>query len=276
VQVIDKDREGNPITLPERIETIITMGPSNTEVLVALGFANAIIATDEFSDNIGGLTPGIPMFCMMSPDGEQMINLMPDVMFVAGMTRVGGEDPFKAVSDAGVCVIYIPSSFSIAGIMEDIRFIAAVMGVQERGEEIIAVMDREIEAVRAIGDTITDRRTVYFEVSAAPWMVSFGRDTFLNEMIEIIGAVNVFADREGWMSVADEVALASDPDVILTSVNYLDDPIGEIKARPGWGGMTAVRNGAVYFIDTDASNRPSHNVVKALMEMARAVYPEFY
>jgi iron complex transport system substrate-binding protein len=78
------------------------------------------------------------------------------------------------------------------------------------------------------------------------------------------------------MGVVDEVVLAADPDVILTSVNYIENPVTEIMSRPGWSSMTAVINSDVYFIDTDASNRPSHNIVIALMEMARAVYPELY
>ena len=274
---ITEDREGNPITLPDKIDTIITMGPSNTEILVALGFGDIIVAIDEYSENVVGIMPGIPMFSMLAPDGEQIINLMPDIVFVPGMSRRGGtDDPFKVVSDVGICVIYMPSSDSIEDIKEDIRYIAAIMDAMDRAEGIIAGMEREIDRIAAIGATITDRRTVYFEVSAAPWIVSFGSGVFLNEMIELIGAVNVFKDREGWMSLSDEIALAADPDVILTSVNYLDDPIEEIKSRPGWSGVAAVRDGAVFYIDTDSSNRPSHNIVIALLQMAQAVYPDVF
>ncbi|MCL2401154.1 MAG: ABC transporter substrate-binding protein [Oscillospiraceae bacterium] len=274
--VIDRDREGNPIVLPETIERIISMGPSNTEVLVALGFADRIVATDAFSDNIDGIDPSIAIFSMMDPDGEQIIYLQPDVIFVTGMTRVGADDPFRIVADAGICVIFIPSSTSIEGIKEDIRFMAAVMGAEAIGEELIEDMETAIDEVRQMAATITERRTVYFEISPAPWMVSFGAGTFLNEMLEIVGVENIFADEEGWISVADEFLLAANPDVILTSVNFIDDPIEDIVNRPGWGGITAVQNGDVFRICTDASNRPSHNIVIALREMASAIYPEVF
>ena len=68
----------------------------------------------------------------------------------------------------------------------------------------------------------------------------------------------------------------ADPDVILTNVNYIEDPVGEILSRPGWEEVTAVRDGNVYYIDNMASSLPDHNVVKALAEMAAAVYPEYY
>ena len=275
-QPVTEDREGNPISLPDKIERIITMGPSNTEILVALGFADMIVAIDEYSENVAGLKPGIPQFSMMQPDGEQIISMMPDAIFVTGMSKAGGDEPFKVVSDAGVCLLYIPSSASLSAIMDDIHFIASVMGAKAEGDAIVEKMESEIEAVRAVGRAIADKKTVYFEISAAPWMYSFGTGVFLDEMIGLIGAVNILGDQDSWVSVADEIVLAADPDVILTSVNYIDDPVGEIMARPGWGSIAAVRNGEVYFIDTDASNRPSHNVVIALLQMAKAVYPELY
>ncbi|MCL2408296.1 MAG: ABC transporter substrate-binding protein [Oscillospiraceae bacterium] len=274
--VIDRDREGNPITLPETIARVISIGPSNTEILTALGFADRIVATDTFSDNIDGIDPAIAILDMMAIDGEQILYLQPDVVFITGITRQGTDDPFRLVDDEGICIIFIPSSTSIEGIKEDIRFIAAVMGAEPGGEELIEGMDAAIDEVRQIGETITERRTVYFEITPAPWMVSFGAGTFLNEMLEIIGAENIFADEEGWISVADEVMLMANPDVILTSVNFIDDPIGEIISRPGWGGITAVQNGDIFIIDTDASNRPNHNIVIALREMARAIYPDAF
>ena len=273
---ISKDREGNPIDLPASIERVIALGPSNNEELIALGCGDKIIAADEYSKNIPELPKGIPLFSMMTPDGEKIIELNPDVIFVTGMSKVGGTDPFQVVKEAGLCVVYIPSSSSIEAIKEDIRYLAAVMGAQANCDKIIADMDREIEAIASVGRSITDKKRVYFEVGAAPYMYATGRGTFIHEMIELIGAENILADQERWVSVADETVLEANPDVILTSVNYIPDPIDEIKSRPGWDKVTAVHNGDVYYIDTDASNRPSHHVVKALKMMAQSVYPDKY
>ena len=212
----------------------------------------------------------------MAPDGEQIINLDPDVIFVTGMSKADGGDHFQIVRKAEICLIYIPSSLSIEGIKEDIRYISGIMGAQEKGEEIITNMENEIESVRAIGQSITERKKVYFEISAAPMMYSFGTGVFLNEMIELIGALNILSDKKSWISVADEAILAANPDVILTSVNYIDDPVGEIKSRHGWSEITALRNRDIYYIDTDSSNRPSQNIIKAMKQMAKAIYPDKY
>ena len=117
---------------------------------------------------------------------------------------------------------------------------------------------------------------MYFEISAAPYCYSFGEGVFLDEMLELIGADNVLAGQEGWLSVDEEAVVAADPDVILTSVNYIDDPVGEITARAGWEGVAAVQNGEVYAIDNKTSSLPNVNVVQALREMAQAAYPDLY
>ena len=272
--VITSDREGNPITLPENINTVISIAPSNTEILVALGLADKIIATDSYSARLEGVRTDIPLLDMMSPDGEQIINLKPDILLVNDISKVGGVDPFKIVSDAGICTIYIPTSTSIDGIKEDIRFVAAVMDVQAEGESIITEMEQEIDAIRAIGQTITDKKSVYFEISPDPSLYSFGKGVFLDDMLDIIGAENIFADRDGWFSIAAEAVLDANPDVIITNAGYLADPVGEIMSRPGWEVVTAVQNGDVYYVDENSSSRPSPQVTKALKQMAEAVYPD--
>ncbi len=73
-----------------------------------------------------------------------------------------------------------------------------------------------------------------FEIAALPNIYSFGQETFLHEMIELIGAKNAFADEESWISVSEEAAVAKNPDVILTNVSYIEDSVGEILARTGW------------------------------------------
>ena len=256
--------------------TILSMGPSNTEILVALGFGDDIIAVDGFSADVPGLNPGLPTFDMMALDAEQVIALAPDLIFATGLTQVGGVDPFAPVAAAGIEVIHVPTSASIAEIQADIRFIALVMEAEAAGEAILVEMDWEITELLALVAEVITPRTVYFEIGAPPFLFSFGHGVFLHEMIELIGAVNVFADQNAWFSVADEAVLAANPDVILTNVGYIPDPVGDILDRAGWATITAVAEGRVYFIDPDASSRPSHHIVRALWEMARAVYPELF
>ena len=275
-----QDRSGAPITLPETIDSIAVMAPSIAETVVDLGLGDKIVAIDTQTEAyaLAGVPEGLPAFDMQAPDTEALAALEPDVVFVSGISIIEGENLFQPLVDMGVCIASIPTSNSIADIEADVAFLAACLGCEAQGEAIVDEMQAEIDAVAAIGAAVPEdeRKSVYFEISAAPYCYSFGEGVFLDEMLELIGADNVLAGQEGWLSVDEEAVVAADPDVILTSVNYIDDPVGEITARAGWEGVAAVQNGEVYAIDNKTSSLPNENVVQALREMAQAVYPDLY
>ena len=271
------DREGTEVNIPTKIEKIISTAPSNTEVLMALGLGDKLVAIDKYSTDIEGINTELPQIDFLNPDAETIIGLEPDIVIASGHNKTGSvEDPFKAISEAGIPVVYIPSSDSIDGIYQDIEFIADVVNERSKGKEIVDDMKAQVEEIKAIGDTITDKKSVYFEISPAPYLSSFGKSTFLNEMIEIIGAKNIFENEEGWVSPTAEAIIDANPDVIITNAGYMENPTEEIKSRDAWENVNAIKNNEVYLVDQNASSRPSQNVIKALEQMAKAVYPEHY
>ncbi len=271
------DREGTEVNIPTKIEKIISTAPSNTEVLMALGLGDKLVAIDKYSTDIEGINTELPQIDFLNPDAETIIGLEPDIVIASGHNKTGSVgDPFKAISEAGIPVVYIPSSDSIDGIYKDIEFIADVVNERSKGKEIVDDMKAQVEEIKAIGDTITDKKSVYFEISPAPYLSSFGKSTFLNEMIEIIGAKNIFENEEGWVSPTAEAIIDANPDVIITNAGYMENPTEEIKSRDAWENINAIKNNEVYLVDQNASSRPSQNVIKALEQMAKAVYPEHY
>lgn len=271
------DREGTEVNIPTKIEKIISTAPSNTEVLMALGLGDKLVAIDKYSTDIEGINTELPQIDFLNPDAETIIGLEPDIVIASGHNKTGSvEDPFKAISEAGIPVVYIPSSDSIDGIYKDIEFIADVVNERSKGKEIVDDMKAQVEEIKAIGDTITDKKSVYFEISPTPYLSSFGKSTFLNEMIEIIGAKNIFENEEGWVSPTAEAIIDANPDVIITNAGYMENPTEEIKSRDAWENINAIKNNEVYLVDQNASSRPSQNVIKALEQMAKAVYPEHY
>ena len=272
------DREGNEFTLPKKVEKIISTAPSNTEVLVELGLSDKLVAIDKYSADVEGINADLPQIDFRNPDAETLISLEPDIIIASGHNKAGDEDPFQLVKEAGIPVVYIPSSYSIDGIYGDIEFIAEITGTEKQGTEIIENMKKEVEAIKEIGDKITDKKKVYFEIGSTPSLYSFGKDTFLNEMIQIIGAENIFANEDSWISPTPESVIDANPDVILTNVPDTDgvSAVDEIKNREGWDSITAIKEGQIYSIDKNSSSRPSQNVIKALKEMAKAIYPDEY
>jgi len=270
------DRAGHAINVPENIETIISLAPAITQVLQDLDVLDQLIAVDTFSTlSVAGLDD-LPQFDMMLIDLEQLLVLNPDVIFASEISFGMDADIFAPLIDAGILVAKIPTSNSIDAIMEDVQFIADVLGLHAKGNELISEMQAGIAEIRATSQTITEQRTVLFEINPSPSIFSFGSGVFLNEMIEIVGAQNILANEEGWLPVSEEVIVYSNPDVILTNVSFLDDPIQEILSRDGWGSVTAVANGDIHQVNEDFTSQPNHRIVEGLREIARAVYPEYF
>lgn len=263
-----EDRAGNPITVPEEASRIVSLAPSITQVLIDLDVADRLVAVDTYSAGTKGLPEDLDAFEMMAPDMERMVALEPDLVLVSGMSLSDGSDPFTVLTEAGICVAYIPSSDSIAGILEDTLFLGEIVGNVEGAQALCDTLTEAIARVRVETD---DPLPVYFEIAPAPSLYSFGGGTFLSEMIEIVGGRNIFAEQAGWITVSDEQVVASDPAVIFTNVNWEEDAVGSILTRAGWESIAAVQNGDVFLIDADSSSQPNHRIIYALEEMAEAM-----
>src|SRR5699024_8425015 len=116
----------------ESTESIASLAPSITEVLVDMGYGDNLVAVDgPESENKEGVPEDIVFMDLMNPDVEQLIALQPDVVFASSMSIGGGEDPLQAVKDEGIPVVYIPSSESIEEVYKDILFIGEVLDDEE-------------------------------------------------------------------------------------------------------------------------------------------------
>ena len=271
------DRSGRQVVINYPINRIISTAPSNTEIIVYLGMAHKLVAIDLHSANVEGIPAGLVKLDFFFPDAEVIISLEPDIIIASGHNPTGsGADPFRLLSEAGIPVVYIPMSNSIDDIYRDIAFIADILQVHEKGEMVINTMRAQIAeisqlAVQAMAYN-AEKKTVYFEISAAPQMMTFGQNSFLHDMISVIGARNIFENENWLVTPGAEAVISRNPDVILTNVNWIDNPIGEIKGRLGFNHINAVINNRVYEIDTDSSVRHSPRIVYALRQMVYAVH----
>ena len=276
-----KDRAGNDITVPENINTIICLSPSITEILIDIGEADKIISVDSYSkeilekNNID--SSEMQIFDMMNPDAEKIISLNPDIIFVNTFSVFSGKSSIDAIKSLGLSVAVIPNSDTLIGIEDDIYFLGKVLKLENKAEEIVLEMKENIEKIKSIGDKIKikeNQKTVYFEIGAMPNLYSFGTNVYLDDMINIIGAKNIFEDRNSWIAVSEESILSANPDIIFTSVDYIENPTNEILNRKAWQNIKATENKEVYFIPS--SSLPNHNIIKALFLMAKSIYPNEY
>jgi len=270
------DRAGLRAEIPVDVQRIVSMAPAITLTLIDLGLADKIIAIDTHSAAL--LYPemqDIPAVAMMNPDVESIVMLQPDLIIASEITLVGdaANDPFVQLRAMGIGVAYILPSTTIAEIKDDLRFVAQITHRSEEGERLIEIMQHEIEQITtAIAELSPSPVSVYFEISPAPFMYSFGSGVFMNEMLELVGGRNIFAEVNGWLVVENESVVSANPHVIFTDVNFIDDPVSEILARPGWDAVNAVAGRRVYLLDGAYTSLPTHRITNGLLQMANALH----
>lgn len=266
------DRLGETVEIPEKIDTIISGAPSNTEILIGLGFEDKIVAADMYSADTG-ISEDKAYLDMSGLDIEKITALKPDVIFLNGINWSGEGDPYEALKNMGTKVYYIPVASSIEDIKADIKFISEYTGTEDKGNEMIEAIDNKIAEVKEKAASIDSKKKVYFEVGQL-W--SGGKGTYFNEIINLVGAENIFADQDGYIEVSEENIIEANPDVILTTLDYEGYDVKEISERVGWNVITAVKTGAVKQLDSNPVSRASQNIVDGIDIVAKAIYPEIY
>ena len=269
------DRSGEEFTLPAKMDKIISTAPSNTEVLIGLGMGENLAVVDSYSADIEGVPDDVLVIDFRQPDIEALLEANCDILIASEHNMAGTEDPYHQIKSAGIPVVYLPTSISFEEIYKDIDFLGELTNTKDVATNIIADMKTRIEAVVT---TVKDAepKSVYMEIGPAPSLFSAGKGTFLDEAITLAGGANIFGDQEGWVSPSEESVITLNPDVIITNVDYVQNPIEEIKARAGWGTLQAVENNRIVLIDSNASSRCSQNVVIALEELAKAIHPDLF
>lgn len=267
------DDRGEDIILPEVPETIVSLQPSNTEILFDLGVGEKVIGVTEFDTYPEEAADIERISDSMTINAERIIEMDPDVVIAY---TIGDDLQIAPLEEAGIPVVVIETASTFEDVYGDIEQIATVVGAEERGEELIEEIKAQIAGVKEKVATLDTPKRVYFEISPAPDIWSTGEGSFQQEILKAAGIENIFADQTGWFNVSSESIIEKDPEVILTTVNYVDDPIGELMSRPAWESITAVKNEAIYQVDSDIMSRPATRIGEAVELAAKTVYPELF
>lgn len=245
---------------------IVSLAPSNTEILVGLDLGDNIIGIDQYSEGIKGVSENIQVFEIGVPNIEAVLKLNPTHLLLSGYTS--DLSKYVELENIGVKVINIDTPTSIQGIYDSIELIGKSFNSVSKSKEMIESIKSSIEDI--IGNNNSEKVSVYFEISQAPYLYSFGRSTYLNEIIELSGGENIFGNLEGWISPSEESIIKANPQIIFTNVN-VERNIDEIKNRHGWENIDAVKNNRIYYIDKDMSSRASQFFIVALKDITRYI-----
>lgn len=267
------DDVGNEITFEEVPETIVSLQPSNTEILFALGVGDKIVGATDYDTYPAEAVEIERVSDSVAFNAERITELNPDVVIAY---TIGQEEALQLLEDTGLKVFVIESATSFEDVYGDIEQLATVMGIEEKGQAVISSIQDTIQGVQERVKSATPLKKVYYEISPSPDIYTTGSKTFQQEILAAASVDNVFSDQEGWISVSEEDVTVKNPEIILTTANYLDDAPGEIKSRAGWDKIQAVQNDSVFLVDGDVISRPGPRIGEAVELIAKTVYPELF
>ncbi len=261
------DMTGREITMDGPAKKIVALTASDVEIIYALGAGDLLVGRGEYCDYPAEVLDKPVVKAGAETNLEEILALEPDVVIMATMAQT--KEQVESLEQAGVKVI-VSDAQNLEGVYTAITLIGQVTGKNEEAEALVARMKTVFAEIAEASENTG--KTVYFEVSPLEWGLWAGcKGTFMDEIAEICGLTNAFADLEGWQAVSEEQVLERDPDYIVTTAMYWGEgptPEEEIRSRPGWDVLHAVLNNQIFNADSNAITRPGPR----LMDAAEALF----
>ena len=273
-QIVLTDGFEREVILPEPAQRIVSIAPSNTEILFAIGAGPQVVGRDDFSDyppesvditSVGSMYGDL--------NAENIIALEPDLILAA---MINSPEHVQALEDLGLTVFVLPNPMSMEELYQILEMAGKLTGREIETATLVEGLKSRVDSVisKLVG---AEPVQVYYEVDGtdpnAPWTI--GADTFQDVLIRMAGGANIAADVQGYVLFSLEELVARDPAVMIFSAGpWVTTTPESVSERPGWVDISAVVNGEVYGIDANWIDRPGPRMVDALEAMAMILHPE--
>lgn len=260
-------------SVPARVSAmparIVSLAPSVTETLFALGAGDRVVAVSDFCDYPPAATQLPRVGSFNAPSVEAVLGARPDV--VIGAPSPGNHENVRTMQRLGVRIEIVDPE-RLADLPTVTRRIAAIAGVPEAGERLVATMAREMDAVR-VRVAGARKPRVLMLVGQDP-LIAVGPESFLGELLVEAGAVNLAPAGEAWPRLNVEVVIAADPEVIIDSSMGTEAGTATLGYWTRFASITAVQHGRVHPFRSFEALRPGPRLAQALAELARVLHPE--
>ncbi len=269
------DGLGREITLDALPQRIISLAPSITELLFAVGAGDQVVGRDDLSDFPAEAldVPSIgSTFGILNT--EAILALEPDLVIAA---EINTQEQVKSLEDLGINVYYLKNPLTYSELFYQLKLLGRLTGQENEADVLVESLSARVDAVTSAVSNATDKPTVFYEIdgtdTAKPWTTGAG--TFMDTMITMAGGVNiggVLSDAYAQMSV-EEIVLQN-PDVIVLGDTLYGVTIESIAERAGWGELTAVQENKIFAFDDNLASRPAPRLVDGLESLLAILHPE--
>ncbi len=269
-----KDALGNNVEFKQAPKKIVSLIPSNTEILFALGLDDKIVGVSDNDDYPKAATKK-PKVGGMDFNVEKVLSLKPDVVFAHESNAKSVESGLQQLKDAGITVFVVKNATNFEETYDTIKQLGQITNQSQKADQIVANMKAKVKEVQ---DKVANvkQRTAFVETSDEPEIYTAGKDTFMQEIFDLAKIKNVAADQSGWFKIDPEQIVKRNPDTIIVMEDYVPNIVEKVKKRQGFDSITAVKNNAVVLVHQDLTARTGPRLADGLEEIAKAVYPEAF
>jgi len=263
------DDLGRSVAINGTPETIVSLAPSNTEILFALGLADKVVGVTDYCDYPVEAANKTKVGGYINPDIEKIVGLKPDLVLVSYGTPM---DVIDSMVGLGLTVFGIKTT-NLDDLLNDIKTVGKITGAETEAGSLTSEMETKVHSVATQTEGLEHRPRVFYVVGYDPLWTA-GSDTFIDELIQKAGGVNICANITGYFEVSLEYVIAANPEIIITS------------SWPGvyqWAmnstelEVTAARqSGSVYVCDDNLVQRPGPRLVEGLEWFAHFIHPEIF
>ena len=263
------DETGRHVNVPESLERIVSLAPSITETVYALGLGDRIVGDTDYCDYPPEAKQKPHVGAVLNPSLEKIVALKPDL--VLGTPEANRRETVGELERLGI-PLYGLTAHTVDDLLRSMEDLGGLLGREAKARALVSQLRRRVGAVEASVKR-EPRPKVLFVVWYRP-LITAGRGSFISDAIRLAGGSSVSDNLPGdWPRLSLEEALHRDPDVILFPKTESFSPsLDEFGRLPGWKELRAVKDHRLHFVP-DTISRPSPRLIDALEDIARVLHP---
>ena len=266
------DEIGRTIRIPQTLHRVISLSPSITETIYALGLQDLLVGDTDYCDFPPDAQHKPKVGAAINPSLETIADLRPDLVLVTSLNRF---DTVNSLSNLGI-PSYGIDPHSVAAIISSTRRLAEIMGAPEAGESLAKDLDQRLAGIQRRVAPFP-RRSALFIVWPQP-LISVGKQTFIADALQYAGAASIVDSSENWPKVSLEEVARLQPEFLVFADTHSETAPLNMEALadlPGWRLLDAVRNHR-YAKTSEAVDRPAPRIVSAIEDLAKQFHPEAF
>jgi iron complex transport system substrate-binding protein len=265
------DFQGRTVNIPARPKRLVSIGPSITAFLFAIGAGSRVVGVDDFSDEPAEAAK-IDKVGGVKVNFEKVVSLRPDLV----LTVKFSDGTIEKLQSASLTVLVVDPQ-TVADVAKTARLLGQAVGADGNG--LATSIEQKVDAVRAKTANVATRPRVYHEVDASDPAKIFtvGPGSYIDDLIKIAGGVNIAASATtAYPQLSAEQIVKADPEIIVLAADAYSAKPADVAARSGWSAIAAVRSGRIATMAPNLINRPGPRVGDAAEAYARIVHPELF